>query len=840
MKIKLFLFVIFSCCWISKTTAQRSNLDRGLVAQYLFNNTVEDASANNNDGMEFGGLKYVEDRFGNKCGALHFNGTNAYVVIPNSKSIASPKKELSVAVWFKLEAEPSGLKWLTVCCKSDLKPETPNSPQYRFQATRVTVSINTDFTENINKDFPYNRWMHYVLVYDGNSVKSYLDGVKYFDFPYSKPFTPNNNALEIGRDIPGELEFFKGAFDDLRIYNRGLTDKEVEEIYKDDSERTSPKPCQSATPPTVTITTPQSNPHRTKQSIQQITAIIKNVEDEKDVMFLVNENKINKFSFNPKTDEFTTIIDLIVGGNNIKIIGKNTVGSDEDSKTIVYEKEKLPPPIVTVKVPSDNPYRTKQSTQRIMATIENVENRSDITFSVNGKSETFIFNTSSQVFQANINLEQGSNQFTIVGKNKVGEDEGSGIVIYEKEQSPPPIVRIEVPDANPYRTKTGKQRITAKIKNVESKSDVIFTVNGTKMPFSFDASSESFKTEISLIEGGNIIKIIGTNKVGKDDADAMIIYEKEQLPLPKVTITTPDISPYDTKNGTEDIIATIQHVSSEADITFWVNGEKGSDFKFNSSTQKFTANVDLIIGGNIIEIEGKNTVGKDKATTMIIYKKTNIKNSPIINIINPSISPTNTFESQKEIIAETKDVSSKGDIDFSVNGEIVTAFSFNPKTQTIKSNVNLVIGANTVNIIVKNRDGRDSDNTIVIRNKKKPIPTDSLDVTYKETLTVKQSQIVFKCYDHQREDGDIVSVWMDDELIVDKLKLKVMGNGEFSTVLELEEGRVYTIVPKAWNLGTKPPNTMAIEINDGISPLIQVVLESEIGKSEAIKIVYKK
>lgn len=831
---------MFSCCWISNTTAQRSNLNKGLVAQYLFNNTVEDASTNKNDGMEFGGLKYVEDRFDNKCGALHFNGTNAYVVVPNSRSIASPKKELSVAVWFKLEPEPSGLKWLTVCCKSDLKPETPNSPQYRFQATRVTVSINTDFTENIKKDFPYNSWMHYVLVYDGNSVKSYLNGAKYFDFPYSKPFSPNNNALEIGRDIPGELEFFKGAFDDLRIYNRGLTDTEVKEIYKDDSEKTSPKPCQSAVPPTVTITTPQTNPHQIKQSTQQITANIKNVEDGKNVTFLVNGNKTKKFSFNPKTDKFTAMVDLTVGGNDVRIIGKNTVGEDEDSKTIIYEKEKLPPPVVTIKIPSDNLHRTKQSTQRITATIENVDNKSDVIFKVNGKLEKFTFNSVLQIFQANIKLKQGSNHFTIVGENTVGDDQGSGIIIYEKKQVPPPIVTIGVPNVNPYRTKMSKQRITATIKNVESKSDVIFTVNGEEMPFSFDASSEFFKTEVNLIEGGNIIKITGKNKVGKDDDDAMIIYEKEQLPPPIVTITTPSSSPYNTKNRTEDIVATIQHISSKSDITFWVNGEKRGNFNFNGSTQKFAASVDLIGGGNIIEIEGKNTVGKDKATTMIIYKKIDIKNPPTVHIVTPSISPTNTFQNRKEVIAETKNVSSKSDIEFNVNGEIVTAFAFNPKTQMIKSNVNLVMGANTVDITVKNRDGSDSDNTIVIKKKKKPTPIDSLNITFKETVTVKQSQIVFKCYDHQREDGDIVSVWLDDELIVDKLKLKVMGNGEFSTVLELEEGRVYTIIPKAWNLGTKPPNTMAIEINDGVSPLIQVVLESEIGESEAIKLVYKK
>ncbi|MFK7946822.1 MAG: LamG-like jellyroll fold domain-containing protein [Saprospiraceae bacterium] len=841
MRIKFLLFSILSCCWLSTITAQRVDLKKGLMAQYLFNGSAEDASSNKNDGMEFGGLEYVKDRFGNKCGALHFNGSNGYVTVPNSRSLSSPEDQLSVAVWFKLEPESSGLKWLTVCCKSNSKPETISSPQYRCQATRVTVSINTDFTENIKKDFPYNEWHHYVLVYDGNYVKAYLDGVKYFYFPYSKPFTPNNSALDIGRDVPGELEFFKGAFDDLRIYNRGLSEAEIKAIYKDESERTSPKPCQPSQPPVVTITTPQNNPHKTKQSTQKIEAKIEYVDNKKDVTFLVNGQKVKQFNFNPKSKTFTATIDLINGGNNVKIIGKNSAGEDSDTRTIIYQQKKLPPPIVTIKIPNDNPHTTTQSTQRIMATIENVNNQSDVTFEVNGRSENFKFNSSSQIFQANIQLQKGSNQFTITGKNTVGKDKGTGVIIYKKESLPPPIVSIQVPSNNPHRTKIGTQRITARIKNVNSQSDVTFTVNGQSASFKFNPSTESFQAEINLMEGGNIVKITGKNTVGEDDADVMIIYEKEKLPPPIVTITTPKKSPYNTKSGREDIIATIKNVRSKSDVTFRVNGSRSTNFNFDSNTEKFAASIDLIEGGNVVEIEGKNTVGKDDATTMIIYKKKEeIKKPPTVEITMPSQSPATTLGSRREVIATTTNVSSKRDIDFRVNGDAITAFSFDPTTQTIKSNVNLIIGANQIDIYVKNKDGKADDNTVIIRREKRPTPVDSLNVRFTETVTVKQDQIVFKCYDHQREDGDIVSVWMDDELIVDKLKLKVLGNGEFSTVLELEEGRVYSIIPKAWNLGTKPPNTMAIEINDGISPVVEIILESEIGESEAIKLVYKK
>ena len=49
------------------------------------------------------------------------------------------------------------------------------------------------------------------------------------------------------------------------------------------------------------------------------------------------------------------------------------------------------------------------------------------------------------------------------------------------------------------------------------------------------------------MEGGNIIVITGKNNVGEDDADGMIIYEKEKLPPPVVTITTPKKSPFNSQ-----------------------------------------------------------------------------------------------------------------------------------------------------------------------------------------------------------------------------------------------------------------------------------------------------
>ncbi len=589
MKTKTGLLLLLFSFAMTSITAQRTDINKGLIAHYLFNNTANDASPNGNDGIEFGGLEYVKDRFGNDCGALHFNGTDAYVVVPNSASLASPRSEFSVSVWFRIEPDASGLQWLTIVCKSANPRETPLDPQFRAQSTRVTVSINTDFTENVRKEFEYYKWSHYTLVYDGKSVKSYLNGKKYFDFPYRKPLIQNNKAMEIGRDVPGELEFFNGTYDDLRIYNRGLTEAEIQKIYKDDSERNSPKPCQSTQlPPEVEIITPSNDPHKTEKSDQKITATIKYVDSRKDVTFIVNGQETTKFNFNPKTQEFSANVSLYEGQNTVKIIGKNTVGRDDDARLIIYkldEAEELPPPIVTIITPSDNPHETKVSTQKITATIKNVSNKGDVTFTMNGQSESFTFNTRTEKFETTVRLIEGGNVFEITGKNKVGKDSDSGTIIYKKKdkpQLPPPIVTIITPSDNPNETKVSTQRITATIKNVSSKNDVTFTVNGQSESFTFNTRTKKFETTIRLIEGGNVFEITGRNTVGKDSDSGTIIYKKkkEQLPPPIVKVIIPSSNPYETKLSSQKISAKIKNVYSDKDVTFLFNG-KAESFKFN-------------------------------------------------------------------------------------------------------------------------------------------------------------------------------------------------------------------------------------------------------------------
>ena len=234
--------------------AQNASLKKGLIAYYPFNGNAEDASGNKNHGRQVAGVSLTKDRFGHPCSAMYFNGSDGYISVQSSQTLKSPVSGISVAGWFKLAQDSpfADLKWVSMCCKSNRDIEDDNNPQYRFQTTSVTFSISTDFTENWTQNLKYNHWYFYAMTYNGRSVKVYLDAEKVMDFPYTRDFVPNDLPLEIGRDVPGVLEYFAGVLDDIRIYNRPLSETDIIALYKDDTEKDKtvfPCPGQIVTAP---------------------------------------------------------------------------------------------------------------------------------------------------------------------------------------------------------------------------------------------------------------------------------------------------------------------------------------------------------------------------------------------------------------------------------------------------------------------------------------------------------------------------------------------------------------------------------------------------------------
>lgn len=100
---------------------------------------------------------------------------------------------------------------------------------------------------------------------------------------------------------------------------------------------------------------------------------------------------------------------------------------------------------------------------------------------------------------------------------------------------------------------------------------------------------------------------------------------------------------------------------------------------------------------------------------------------------------------------------------------------------------------------------------------------------------VQQAHIEVSVYDHQRVDGDSISLYYNDLRLLNGHRLihkpKVLE-------LDLDPGaRVHTLVLHAENLGVQPPNTAAVLVNDG-QTVQKFILVSTLESSDVIYIEY--
>ena len=104
-------------------------------------------------------------------------------------------------------------------------------------------------------------------------------------------------------------------------------------------------------------------------------------------------------------------------------------------------------------------------------------------------------------------------------------------------------------------------------------------------------------------------------------------------------------------------------------------------------------------------------------------------------------------------------------------------------------------------------------------------------IEIKHTITVQSKKIRISVWDNQKEDGDIISLYLNNDKIVDSLLLKTQKK---EYIIDLtEKQNLLTLF--AHTTGTEGPNTAAILIEDGYTAQ-NFVLNATLNQSEAMLI----
>ena len=108
-------------------------------------------------------------------------------------------------------------------------------------------------------------------------------------------------------------------------------------------------------------------------------------------------------------------------------------------------------------------------------------------------------------------------------------------------------------------------------------------------------------------------------------------------------------------------------------------------------------------------------------------------------------------------------------------------------------------------------------------------------ISYQKELLVENEIITISLFDHGREDGDIVSIYLNGEQIVTQ-HILTYKKKSFDVKLSLNKSNDLFLY--AHNLGNFPPNTVSIEIKDG-SNSENIILNSDLSSCEAVLINVK-
>ncbi len=208
------------------STISTTSSATGLVAAYGFDETsggtaVPDYSGLRNNGTLSNVTRVANGRFGN---ALQFNGTNSMVTVNNNASLAL-STGMTLEAWVYPTVWMSGAQ--TVIMKEGVTAEA-----YLLDANNSTnqpmsaVWTGGEVAVGGNGQIPPNQWSHLATTYDGQYQSLYVNGVLVNVMPQTGVPATSTGALRIGgNSLWGN--FFQGYIDEVRIYNRALTNAQI-------------------------------------------------------------------------------------------------------------------------------------------------------------------------------------------------------------------------------------------------------------------------------------------------------------------------------------------------------------------------------------------------------------------------------------------------------------------------------------------------------------------------------------------------------------------------------------------------------------------------------------
>ncbi|HEX7023906.1 MAG TPA: LamG domain-containing protein [Gemmatimonadales bacterium] len=205
----------------------------GLVAEYLFRGNADDTSGHGRHGVVHGAT-LTADRFGDPEGAYRFDGIDDEIVV-SPPPVLGPEA-MSVSVWAQFERRDLAGWSSCIIAQDDGRDDDQSRRVFQLSARdrhivwhRMVCARDPQCKRRVR----FGEWCHLVATCADGRHTLYLDGIRQ-DAVDASFWTHAGQPLHIGRKGTDERRFyFRGAIDDVRLYDRALAGEEVLELFRE-------------------------------------------------------------------------------------------------------------------------------------------------------------------------------------------------------------------------------------------------------------------------------------------------------------------------------------------------------------------------------------------------------------------------------------------------------------------------------------------------------------------------------------------------------------------------------------------------------------------------------
>ena len=221
------ILLLFSLVLLAVPSVMSANFTDGLILYHAYDegdgDVAEDLSGNGHDGI-IDLPDWVDGKFKN---ALQFKGAGSgtHVTVENTETLNV--NECAFMAWINAE-HWDGTRQIV---GKSVHGGCSGRGQYGLFSEKGVLKLRFE-TEggrsDINTDLPETeKWVHVAFTNDGTTATIYIDGKEAMTGNVPGKLKENADPLRISQDCDRPNNVFAGMIDEVRLWNRSLSDKEI-------------------------------------------------------------------------------------------------------------------------------------------------------------------------------------------------------------------------------------------------------------------------------------------------------------------------------------------------------------------------------------------------------------------------------------------------------------------------------------------------------------------------------------------------------------------------------------------------------------------------------------